>query len=291
MCAMKVRFQMAGCRYYVGMRQAILTLCMLCLSLMSAAGQKTYVVSIGIADYKEINDLNLTENDVSVFNQLMQSQGAITTTLLSSKATHVNTISALRSSFARATKDDTMIFFFSGHGYEGGFCCWDMSSNSPTGSGNAIVQGADDRSRLGTANRSFGGLSYQEMQILFRNCRAGKKIVFADACYSGGLQKGEQLNLSVQSSGRDDVAFLLSSQPDETSLEMTETLNGAFTFFLTNGLRGEADADNNGDITIKEIYDYVSTNVSSYATSKSHSQHPVLWGRYDSDMVVFHTKN
>lgn len=263
---------------------------LLWLPIAAIYPQKIYVVAVGIADYKEISDLRLTENDVDVFCQLMASQGAEITTLTGSQATHVNVISALRSSFARATAHDTMIFFFSGHGYEGGFCCWDMSGESPSISNSTVAQNVDDRSRLGVANRSFGGLSYQEMQILFRNCRAGKKLVFADACYSGGLQKGNQLNLSVQSARNGDVAYMLSSQPEETSLEMAETTNGAFTYFLAKGLCGEADADGDGLIRLMEIYNYVASNVAEYASSKSRNQHPVLWGKYDGSMTVFQTR-
>ena len=249
---------------------------------------KIYVVSVGIADYKEINDLNMSENDVKVFNELMEYQGAEITTLLGSKATHVNIISALRGTFAKATKDDTMIFFFSGHGYEGGFCCWDMSAAAPF----SLNYGNKDNSdRLTQANRSFGGLSYEEMQILFRNCRAGGKIVFADACFSGGLQKGERLNLSVQSARNGDVVFFLSSQTNETSFEMSDAPNGVFTYFLIEGLLGDADTDEDGNINIKELYNYVYKNVTDYASAKNRSQHPMLWGKFDESLIVFELKN
>ena len=38
-------------------------------------GQKTYVLSVGIADYENINDLTITENDAKVFEQLMRISG------------------------------------------------------------------------------------------------------------------------------------------------------------------------------------------------------------------------
>ena len=75
-------------------------------------GQKTYVLSVGIADYENINDLTITENDAKVIEQLMRTQGAETTLLLGKNATHVNIISALRSVFAKATSQDKMIFYF-----------------------------------------------------------------------------------------------------------------------------------------------------------------------------------
>lgn len=267
-------------------KRLVLILIALVSFYVGSNAQKIYVVSVGIADYKEINDLRLTENDVKTFNRLMAYQGAEITTLLGSNATHTGIITALRKAFAKAKSDDTMIFFFSGHGYEGGFCCYDMSGSSPSFSS----QGSADRAHRNEANRAYGGLSYDEMQILFRNCRAGKKLVFADACFSGGLQKGNQINISVQSARNGDVVYLLSSQPDETSLEMAEGTNGLFTYYLAKGLAGESDADHDYSIRLQEIYDYVYEKVVEYASKIPHNQHPVLWGRYDKTTTVFRLK-
>lgn len=250
--------------------------------------QKTYVLSVGIADYKEINDLRLTENDVAVFNELMAYQNADITTLLGSNATHANIISAMRGTFAKAGPSDTVIFFFSGHGYEGGFCCWDMSGASPTLSGNSVL---GEKNRLAQANRYYGGLSYAEIQVLFRNCRAGKKLVFADACFSGGLKKGNKVDVSVQSARNGDIAFFLSSQPNETSLEMARGTNGLFTYYLAEGLAGESDFNKDSNITLEEIFTYVYKNVSSYASKvPGASQHPALWGKCDRNMNIFKLK-
>lgn len=260
----------------------------LCVAVWEGYSQKIHVVSVGIADYKEIRDLRLTENDVRVFNGLMSSQGAEITTLLGSQATHAKVIASIRGAFARAKKEDTMIFFFSGHGYEGGFCCWDMSGSSPALSGNAAARNVQDRNRLAATNKYYGGLSYAEMQILFRNCRAGKKIVIADACFSGGLHKGNQLGLSVQAVKDGDVLFFLSSRMDETSLEMGGGTNGLFTYYLAKALCGEADSDQDRQITVKEMFGYVYRSVVAYANEISHAQHPVLWGKFDETLPVFY---
>ncbi len=225
-----------------------------------------YVVSVGIADYKYINDLRFTERDASTFDEIMSGSTDERIMLLGCDATHVNISRTIRSAFAKAKAEDTVIFFFSGHGYEGGFCCYDMRPSS-----------------------YIGGISYQEMQILFRNCRAGKKIVIADACFSGGLSK-QKTQLTVQAVQNSDVIFFLSSRLDETSLELPEGPNGLFTYFLAKGLHGEADTSHDTYVTIKEMYDYVSRGVISYALQIPHNQHPTIWGRYDGAMKLFKCK-
>lgn len=259
---------------------------MFCCAALCMA-QKTYVLAVGISDYKEINDLNLCENDAHDFALLMKELNSDITIVTGSDATHENVILILRSVLAKAKTEDNVIFFFSGHGYEGGFCCWDMASNAPSMNTTPVNKDVD---KLNSVNRYYGGLSYAELQVLFRNCRAGKKFVFADACFSGGLKKGNHLNTSVQSAKKGDLIFLLSSQPDETSLEMGGSNNGLFTTYLLSGLSGDADANSDNIISLGELYGYVYKSVSDYATKIPHSQHPVLWGRYNEETPILRIK-
>lgn len=224
--------------------------------------QKIYVVSVGIADYKEINDLRFTENDVEVFNRIMSQHTDEIYSLVGRQANHANIVKTIRTVFAKANANDAVVFFFSGHGYEGGFCSYDMRAQS-----------------------YLGGMTYQELQILFRNCRAGRKMVFADACFSGGASK-QRTALTVQTIKNNDVMFFLSSRFDETSLELPEGPNGLFTYFLAKGLCGESDYNNDRSITAQEIYNYVSTNVVEYTNQIPHNQHPTMWGNFNKNMNI-----
>lgn len=225
------------------------------LASLTTYAQTTYVVSVGVADYQNINHLSFTEADVRLFNSIMTEHNSMITTLTGSQATHANVTKTIRDVFAKAKPTDTVIFFFSGHGYEGGFCCYDMKPNS-----------------------HLGGLSYQEMQILLRNCRAGRKFILADACFSGGLTK-QRTQLQVQSVTENDVIMFLSSKLDETSLELPNGPNGLFTYFLAQGLCGYADVNQDRIISAQEIYDYVSSEVSSWAAQIPHNQHPTIWNK------------
>lgn len=266
------------------MKQVSFLILFLCSTLICTA-QKNYVLAVGIADYKEINDLGLCENDAADFGTLMQDLSADVTLLTGKDATHEKIITALRTMLAKAKPEDSAIFFFSGHGYEGGFCCWDMATNSPSVT-NSMNTANIKPQIINTVNRYYGGVSYAELQVLFRNSRAGKKMVIADACFSGGLKKGYRLNASVQSAKNGEVIFLLSSQPNETSLEFSNERNGLFTTYLIKGLRGESDTNSDRTITLKELYDYLFLKVTEYANSIPHSQHPVLWGRASDNTPI-----
>lgn len=226
----------------------------------AATAQKTYVVSVGIADYKnsDINDLRYTENDVDSFNDVMMKHTQEVYTLLGRNATHQNTLNIIRAVFSKATNKDAVILYFSGHGYPGGFCCYDMSNTS-------------------------GGLSYTEIASLFKDCKAASKIVFADACFSGGLRREKKQESSISSVRNSEIMFFLSSRTNETSQEMIGGPNGQFTRFLVRGLGGGADTDRNRKITAKELYDFVHEGVAAATADK---QHPVMWGRFNNNMTV-----
>lgn len=222
--------------------------------------QKLYVVSVGICDYKDphVNDLRFTEADVASFNKVIKTHTSEVYTLLGSNATHSNVYSRISQVFAMATSNDAVMFFFSGHGYPGGFCCYDMNANS-------------------------GGLTYTEIASLFKQCRAKSKMVFADACFSGGLRKEEKGNDATSSVRDDDVMFFLSSRTNEMSQEMMGGPNGQFTRFLVRGLGGGADTNRDKIITAKELYDFVHEGVTVATGNK---QHPVMWGRFNNTMTV-----
>lgn len=222
--------------------------------------QKLYVVSVGICDYKDphVNDLRFTEADVESFNKVVKTHTNEVYTLLGSNATHSNVYNYINQVFAKATTNDAVMLFFSGHGYPGGFCCYDM-------------------------NKTTGGLTYTEISSLFKQCRAKCKMVFADACFSGGLRKEKKSNDATSSVRNGDIMFFLSSRTNETSKEMIGGPNGQFTRFLVRGLGGGADTNRDKIITAKELYDFVHEGVSVATGGK---QHPVMWGRFNNTMTI-----
>ena len=57
------------------------------------------------------------------------------------------------------------------------------------------------------------------------------------------------------------VALLMSSKSEELSLEDQGLRQGVFTYYVLQGLKGRADANNDYLITIKELYNYVYAKV------------------------------
>lgn len=216
---------------------------------------KTYLVVAGISDYPGTeNDLNLPVADARAVLNLYKTNGNVEYRLLTdAEATESGIISAMNSLFSKAGKDDAVVFFFTGHGYPGGFAVYD------------------------------GLMSYKKVRNTMKSGNAGKKMIMADACHSGKMRTNGKDTNHVSGSKDADVMLFLSSRDSEISWEKRGMKNGLFTAYLLRGLKGGADADRNRRVSAKEIFNYVSKGLKKTSRDK---QHPVMWGNFPDNMTV-----
>lgn len=239
----------------------------------------TYAVIIGVSDYQDDDmDLQVADKDARMFYNFLTSEkgGSVPSDnialLLNSRASKQNIIDNSIRIFSKAKKNDRIIFYFSGHGGSGFFCPYDVTM--------------------------YGEnlLYYYELKALFRKAKCKTKLIFADACKSGGL-KGDRSTASGNNNNKDDkmnIAVMLSCQYDELSQEIYGggIDQGLFTYYLIRGLSGEANRDNSKYITIQELYYYVYEKVSDQAdmmsekTGQNYPQHPLLFGNFDLRLIV-----
>lgn len=235
----------------------LLVMCLLAPIWLNA---KIYLVSVGIADYPGTSsDLALPARDAQTVTWVYSKNSAMQyCQLLNKEATKAKIIAAMNKVFSKAGKNDIVVFFYSGHGYGGGFCAYD------------------------------GELPYKEIRKAMAKSKCRNKMIFADACFSGKIRTGGTSSQSeIAEAQRANVMLFLSSRSDETSLERRDMQNGFFTTYLQKGLRGAADVNKNRVITAKELFDYVHSNVVNLSNGK---QHPVMWGKFSNDMPVMNWK-
>lgn len=231
--------------------------CCLLTNAMCIGKGDIYVVSVGIANYQSISDLVLPEKDAKAIAELYKTQTKNVILITGKYATKARILKSLKDQFSRAKEEDMIVFSFSGHGYPGGVCPFDMLAKKES------------------------GVSYREIRNILKQSRAKRKIIFADACFSGGLRN----NVSTHHPNHNDtdVLLFLSSRGGETSIESPFMVNGVFTTYLLRGLRGGADSDRNRKITAKELFQFVSQGVKERSKDQ---QHPVMWGRFDDNEVL-----
>jgi len=57
--------------------------------------------------------------------------------------------------------------------------------------------------------------------------------------------------------------------------------HGIFTYYLVNGLKGAADLNRDGIISLQELYEYVEQQVSAKSRAVGGNQHPVMKGELE----------
>ncbi|MDE5663997.1 MAG: caspase family protein [Muribaculaceae bacterium] len=221
-----------------------------------AVHAETYVVCVGIGNYSDPNVPNLTktEADAKAMSEFYRRGTLNVITITGKYATKSQILKSLKSQFARAKADDKIVFFFSGHGYPGGFCPYDMTKIEE-------------------------GLKYSDVISIMQKCKAKSKFIFADACHSGAIRQ----NGAESDPKAGNVLLFLSSRGNEYSAESPFLANGYFTKYLLRGLGGGADTNKDKRITARELFNYVSDGVKLQSNNR---QHPVMWGKFDDNLTI-----
>lgn len=232
----------------------------LMMSCLSLSAQKTYIVCVGLVN----NDtgekpLPCSERDVrGVADYFRKYNGSEIFMLIDKNATRDHILRVLKAEFAKAKKEDEIIFVYSGHGFDGG---------------------------VSTYNLTKGEVIYcQEIQDIMKNSKAMRKCMFVMSCHSGSFTKKYGTSKNRRPINKNaNIMLYVSSRANESSWELE---NAKYSFFIGNlldALKGAADRNGDRLITARELFNYVNARVIEDTGGK---QHPQMWGKFDHDMVV-----
>ncbi|MEM9419475.1 MAG: caspase family protein [Planctomycetota bacterium] len=249
-----------------------------------------HMVSIGINEYDTAENgvpkLRYAVADAKAVSDAMARNLGITgrhIELYDEDATRSSIIQALRKTLpGNVSKQDTVIVFFSGHGAPE-----TLAGGLGDGDADNLVRyllpvEAEADNLIGSA------IPMQDIARYFRLLPCERLIFMADTCYSGGIAEGGRtvstegvalkgvgmstIQIVNNASGRGRV-ILTASKDNEIAHEKAELGHGVFTYHLVEGLDGAADSDNNRQVTVRELYDYVAAEV---PRSTDGSQHPQI---------------
>ncbi len=254
---------------------------------------KIWAVVIGISQYRAVQPLRYADKDALAFHDYLANHIGIpkeqTTLLLNDQATLMNLKRTLGTDLKRkASEKDTVIVYYAGHGAPEA----DASANDDDGLEKYIVPYDADPKDLYTT-----GLPMREIETIFQRLTPERVIFISDSCYSGATAGRtfatasrravvSENFLSRLSKGKGRIV-LSASKASEVSEEREELGHGVFTYYLLEGLRGKADADKDGIITVDEAYGYVSKRVPEVT---GQNQHPVKKGEVEGQLVLGHVR-
>jgi uncharacterized caspase-like protein len=201
--------------------------------------------------------------------------------LLNERATLANIRSAMVDFLAkRSLKNDTVLVYFAGYG----------GIEGPEGKLKKYLIPYDAKAK----DLAKSALSLDELAKLLKGITAREIIVIVDGSF-GGNPLGRSYRYQAKGTGTpapvesfpkliklaDDprVSILFSSDEGQMAAELDDARHGLFTFFLLEGLRGKADKDKDGDITVAEMADYLSAQVAKRAVLEGFEQSPLAGGK------------
>ena len=162
----------------------------------------------------------------------------------------------LKSSFEKlgdeVQADDVFVFYIAGHGitYDEDGDYYYLPSNFRFINSEAIQQ---------------QGISKNDLTRYLSLIKAGKTLMLMDTCNAGsflgnntrGLSEQTAIDRLTRSTGH---ATIVASSDDQAAMEGYEG-HGIFTYILVEGLRGKADTDGDGFITLQELSAYTEEEV------------------------------
>ena len=243
---------------------------------------KLYGIVIAVSKYDDesISSLSLVANDAKTLANTLHQRGGFEITPLyegmgtvkssQTAPTKANIMESCQRVLQAAEPGDTVFLYFSGHG--------NADPNDPNKS---YLLPKDCRKD----NFPDSYIETAWLRDQLARCQASVKFLVLDACHSGGEKASSSATLSSHELIGDDiegVVTLASCTKNQYSYFWEEKEMSMFSYWLNEGLKGNADSNGDGTVTFNELDEFVNTNVSKTVLEiKGNKQTPVRIIRSD----------
>ncbi|MBA4192105.1 MAG: hypothetical protein C0467_29350 [Planctomycetaceae bacterium] len=218
-------------------------------SVAAAEPQHCYVLAIGIDKYKDTSfrPLQGAVKDAEAVAELYRGEGPGVTvkTLLDEAATAAAIGKALSDIETKAKPGDRVVVYLSSHGARVGERFRFIPHDD-------LSEAADGRSKEAL---HYVNMNMTHFAMSLERLTQGREVMLIiDACHAGQALTNVASTLNRKLDG--GLVLLASSAAGQYSIDGPD--NGRFTAALLEALRGRADADGNGAVTLKELRRYLS---------------------------------
>lgn len=264
-----------------------------CLPLIGAHAAETYLVAAGVADYDDpgISDLRFAVDDVAAVAEAYRAAGVPDANLIvlrsdavdfQQRPTRINVLRALQRVRERAVGDDTLVFYFSGHGMETAGESFLLTVDSSR----ELL--ADTALPMRLVQSVMQGFQAKHVLFVIDACRndpdAGKSD--GDAELDESFAKGLRPRLDAAVAAGASRALLLACDVGERAWEMPQEGLSAFTYFLLRGIAGEA-REPDGSVKLQPLATYLQREVPLWCQRAGRpAQHPTLELLDERDLLL-----
>lgn len=254
------------------------------------------VIGVGHYENRQIPGLRYATRDAEAMYTFLTTQGGyakertlLLTDSTQEKPTLVNIKRALGDFLSRrAGRDDMVLIYFAGHGAPE----VDVSGAETDGLSKYLVP------RDGNPDSLYStALPMDDVQRIFGRIAAERIVMLLDTCYSGTAGGRTFARARVRAGGINDQflerltrsrgrVILTASGPNEVALESATLAHGLFTYYLLEGLKGKADRNGDGIVTVSELYEYVEEQVDRAARLAGGRQRPLMRGEIEGTLPL-----
>lgn len=233
-------------------------------------------LAIGVSKYSSSAiDLRYADQDAMKLEKFFTAQAGKSfsevhfKTLTNEQVTRNSIIEGITRHLGMAAPDDIIFLFVAGHGIK----------HRQSGSYYFMPSDADFDTVLAKGLR----MSDFEESIKILSNNVHKIIVAMDTCHSGALEVGMRSgggaseDLAAAISAASGLYILSASKAGEVSMESDQfkldpkfSGHGAFTFALVEAMRGDADYDKDGYVSVNEMFQFVARQVPRLTKGQQH---------------------
>jgi len=235
------------------------------LLISSLAVAEKYTLLVGINDYpNDISPLRYCVADVVAFRDALinvagfekdnvylmtdQMEGQM-------QPTNINIVKRLGILAQQVKPEDTLVFYFSGHGIVNDSSSFLLAANSDTATQDTL---------------EMSGVPLDRVSKILSSVKAQQLL-------TDDFSKGFKIRRSSSGNGQPSVsATLYACNVGERAYEWSEKGHGVFSYYLLEGLNGQA-ANNQGQVTVTGLAEYTQRKVVDWAeTYRNKKQTPWL---------------
>jgi Caspase domain len=252
---------------------------------MRSAQRKALI--IGISDYTNLQKLGFCKNDGTEIYQVLNSLGYEISDKckLVGEAKGEKVKDAIYDFFddIRNIPDDTLLFYYSGHGV-------------PDVDGDMYLASSDT-----DPDKPYRkGFSFEELTKMIQKSISTSVVVILDCCYSGSakVSKGHEEDAAKTGSTAIDEKsrklplgqgkyILSASQAAQEAYALETGEHSIFTYYLLQGLRGNTESvDSEGNVTPQSLGKYVYRAIMSLPADKRPRQKPITRAEESGDVIL-----
>ncbi|GEM_PF-2376652 len=216
---------------------------------------------IGVSEYEtELSPLPCAVRDVEAMRDVLQHPdiggfaASDVTVLKNPKRFEME--AAVYRLFANRQRDDLVLFFFSGHGIKD-----KHDSTKFFFATKETCKSLEDGELL-----DYTAVAANFVHTHMNRSRSKRKVIILDCCFSGAFAKelfrDSQSPVDIRAQlGGEGRAILTSSTAVQYSFEHKKADLSVYTRYLIEGIKGAADQDDDGFVSVGELHGYAGTKV------------------------------